>query len=34
MMLILVADESGEREDNVNLLEPTIEKAKAARCRV
>lgn len=34
MMLILVADESGERQDNINFLEPTIQKAKDARCRV
>jgi hypothetical protein len=34
MMLILVADESGERQDNVNFLEPTIQKARDARCRV
>lgn len=32
--LILVTDESGEREDNLRFLEPTIAEAKAARCRV
>jgi hypothetical protein len=34
MALILVTDESGEREDNVAHLEQTIDIARAARCRV
>jgi hypothetical protein len=34
MALILITDESGEREDNLNYLEPTIGIARAARCRV
>jgi len=34
IMLVLVADESGERQDNINFLEGTIQKAKDVRCRV
>lgn len=34
MALILVTDESGEEEENLQLLERTIAEAKAARCRV
>lgn len=34
MVLILVTDESGEREDNVQYLEPAIAEAKAARCTI
>jgi len=34
MALILVTDESGEPEDNLRYLEPTIAMAQAARCKV
>jgi len=34
MMLILVTDESGEREDNNRFLEAAIAEAKAAKCSV
>ena len=34
MMLILVTDESGERENNAYYLEPMIAEAKAARCKI
>ncbi|MEE3368307.1 MAG: vWA domain-containing protein [Planctomycetota bacterium] len=34
MILILVSDESGNRENNVALLENTISEARAARCRI
>ncbi|HPM81356.1 MAG TPA: VWA domain-containing protein [Candidatus Anammoximicrobium sp.] len=34
MVLILVTDESGEREDNVQNLEAAIAEAKAARCTI
>ena len=34
MALILVTDESGERDDNVRFLEATIAEANAARCKI
>jgi len=34
MALILVTDESGDREDNNRYLEATIAEAKAARCKI
>ncbi len=34
MMLVLVTDESGNREDNFQYLEPAIAQAKAARCKI
>ena len=34
MALILVSDESGEREENVGHLEATINIARDARCRI
>jgi hypothetical protein len=34
MALIVVTDESGERENNVQYLEPTLAAAKAAGCRI
>ncbi len=34
MALILVTDESGDRENNMQYLEQTIEKAKDSRCKV
>jgi hypothetical protein len=34
MALILVSDESGEHDDNLQYLEPTVNEAKAADCRI
>ena len=34
MALILVTDESGERDNNVNYLETTIAEAKSAQCKI
>jgi hypothetical protein len=34
LALILVTDESGEQEDNLQFLEPMIEEARAARCKI
>ena len=34
MVLVLVTDESGDRQDNVQYIEAAIAEAKAARCKV
>jgi hypothetical protein len=34
MMLVLVTDESGNQDENMQFLEPTIAEAKAARCPI
>ena len=34
MMLVLVSDESGDRDNNAKFLEPTIQEALSARCPI